>query len=126
MTAERFTGGVQVKPKLFQQQGVVLLIFRTNPVSGIGVSGVLPVDVDAVQIVLSDEGDGAFRKSFSTLGRERKIGEAGGASATAADRDQHLQTWVLSLQAVESGEVCRILRAAFDHHAVPDAEKRRS
>ena len=81
---------VEALAQFGEQQREVLLVFGTEDVAVADLAGVLPVDVEAVELVALDEADGACDEARAGARGERRVGEAAGPGP-AADRDEDLE-----------------------------------
>ena len=101
----------------FEKQSVVLFIFRAELVVIAVEAGVLPIDVDPVEVVFSDEIHCAIDEDLAALLCQRGVGEVFGPGP-AAYRDEDLEVGVLLFQSVQDGEVLLVVREALDNFAV--------
>ena len=123
MPLHRFALLVEGLPQLGHQAGEVRLVLGAEHISVPDHSGVLPVHVEAVQVVAEDERDRALHEGLAARGGEGGVGEALGPRP-AADRDEELQVRVFLPQTAEHPEVLCILGEAFDHLAFGEVRER--
>jgi hypothetical protein len=108
---------VKCAAKFLQQCRVVLFVLGPKHVSVTDEPGVFPVDVETVEIVFGDEGNGAINEDFSAGFGERNIGECAGPGP-APDRYQDFQVRIARFKAVQNGKVFSIVDKTFDNFAV--------
>ena len=111
--------GIERLPQVRHHRGEVLLILRTVDVVVAAQTWVLPVDVDAVDLVPAHERDHAVGETAAALGGECRVREVIGPGP-AADGDQDPQMGMLPPEIREQLEILRVTGEPFDNAAVLD------
>ena len=104
---------VESRAQVRHERGEVLLVLRPVRVAVTGEPGVLPVHVEAVEVVAPHEVDRARDEDAAALRRERRVREPF-RPGPAADRDQDPQVRVVAPQAGEHLQVLGVARGSFD------------
>ena len=112
-------GGTQVR----HERGEVLLVLRPVGVAVPREPRVLPVHVEAVEVVAPHEVDRARHEHPPAPRGERRVGEAL-RPGPPADRDQDPQVGVVPPQAGQHLQVRAVVRAAFDDPPTHDVGER--
>ena len=108
---------VERAPELGHERGEVLLVLRPMHVAVAGQTRVLPVHVEAVEVVPADKGHRAGDEAGAALRGQGGVRKAPGPGP-AADGDEDLQLRVRLAQRCECGQVLLVERTAFDDLAV--------
>lgn len=113
---------VETLAKLGEQESEVLFVFGTEGVAIAGLTGILPIDIEAVELIAFDKADGAGDKPRTTLGRERDVGE-GARPGPAAYRDEDSQPRIRVFECIKDGEVFGVMGEAFNDLSILDIGK---
>ena len=115
--AELLFQRIEALPQFLEQQRVSPLVLGTIVVCGSGQARILPVDVQPVELMLSDELGHAVNKDGAALFGEGDVGEAARPEPSARG-DEHSQGRVLLLQRNQSGQVLIVVGVAGHDAAV--------
>ena len=113
---------VETLAKLGEQESEVLFVFGPEGVAIAGLTGILPVDVEAVELIAFDEADSAGDKALTRLGREGDVGE-GARPGPAAYGDQDSETRIRMLECIKDGEVFSVMGETFNDLSILDIGK---
>src|ERR1700730_11644664 len=76
MAAEPFSFDVESAAQLFQEEGVVLLVLRPKNVSVSDGSGIFPIDIQAIQLVVAHKLNSTIDEGFSARGGQHHVRES--------------------------------------------------
>jgi hypothetical protein len=107
---------VETVAKLFKEKRVVLLVLGAEMIAGAYQAGVLPVDVESVEVITIDELNDALDEEISTRFGEGHVGKIA-RPQPSSDGDEHCERGIFLPQGNECREVPVVVGEAVDDTA---------